>query len=264
MMESAKETSTVFIIAVFLVSTFHISDVKAAPDSTDEHEPFVGPETKHLPPLTAQELDSMSEESRVREWKRTPLKIMGISFAFHGGGSVAFGLSLIARAIASIDWGGHGDDDEEENDSSDVFEYSLIALPVISGAMIFPASAVATYIGNRVLWTRTRYLPVLLGGVIGWGLNTGLMFGLATTGSERAFLSVAIISTAVLPTMGEMLGYMASRTPVEVGPMRIKEPESRRQQSRLETQWIPPMPTLLPAPGQSYPTPGLLLGGARF
>ncbi len=274
-----KEMRVAFIIAVLLLTSLQIPRVNAAPDPADDQEPSVGPEVKPLPPLVEQDLENLTADGRTREWRRTPLKIFGISSAIHAGGSFIFLLAWGVKALSqvTIDWGGHGDDDDYYYDSppdksppvkdsmpGDVFLFGIIGLPATSGILIFVGAAVANHMGSRTLWTRSRYLPIFLGGLIGWGVNTGLMFALAQTTNEAAFVVVPILGAALLPPVGEMVGYMVAREPVETGPMRIKEAGVPRHQSRLETQWIPPMLTLLPVPGQSYPVPGLLLGGARF
>ncbi len=233
----------------------------------DGHKQFIGPEMKPLPPLTEQDLENLMREGQTREGRRTSFKIVGISIAMHGVGAAAFMVSLIAwgvHAFASVDWGGHGDDEDDEDDSVDIVTIELIVVPVTSGAMLFGSSAVANRIGNSALWTRSRYLPIFLGGLIGWGVNTGLMFILSATDSYGAFMAVAPIGAILLPPLGEMLGYIASRRPVEIRPTRIKGTDVRHRQTSLKAQWIPPMPTLLPVSGRSHPTPGLLLGGLRF
>ncbi len=271
-----------FILGALFVVSFQSSDVRAGETSnTGESantvgqsvlgskggdKPFVGPEERPLAPLTAADLETLTAESREHEGRKMPAKIWGVSTGFHAGGTLIFLVAWGVKALTELDssWGTHEGSGSSGGFKHDVYLYGMIGLPILSGLSVLGVSWVATYMGNRAFWTQTKFVPILIGGLIAWTLNTGLMTLLGYVCLGPAFVVAPTIGAAFLPPLGEVLGYLVSRRRRTVGPMRVKEPEARHQQSRLEPEWIPPMLTAMPAPGRSAPMPGLHLVGLRF
>ncbi len=215
---------------------------------------------------TQKELEQLQQPGRKADYRKNVLMVtLAIGLPSHCVFSllhlVSWGL-LAAPPLMS-----HDDPDDEQIGSvkelsKDVFRFGVIGAPIFSGAALIVASAIAVKVVSRSFFSKGNFFAIFGFGLLGLGMSTGLTWAMAATDSVDAFVAVTTLSHALLPPIGEMLGYILFRKKVK--KTRLSSPGQMHRPHHVKPQLLPPFPLVIAGMGRDRPVPGLTLGTLVF
>ena len=231
--------------------------IEDTPESPDQDQPPTPAQQKYessVTEFTVEDEQRWRLEPRCERADMRALLGLGVGLAVQGGGMF---LTLLIGGLAGMATHDHSDGSEsyfwDEDRKIVIIGSVYLGLSTIIGSTAFK---IVTKSGQ--CW-KASWGGIFLGGLLGAGSAWGAGFAYLQSGSENRGLAILTLVALpiVLPALGELFGYLASREPTEV----LKNEASRSN----PVSYTPPSPTVIIAQdGSGRALPGISFGQLRF